>query len=1021
MIIQHNMLAMNNLMVGKQLQKAKIKNMERLSSGYRINRAADDAANMAISEKMTSRIRALARCQQNIEEGISLAQTTDGALNEVNNMLNRVNELCVQAANGTNTAEDRSKIAEEITQIYDEMDRIFETTEFNTMKIFRHDGDNYYGPEAEYLYHESVTETPGELHNWGAAMFPTKQFDLAKPATAATATLTLADGVDLNDVNTLNGTSFFIKKGASTYKIEFGTTQNTGSTPDNGYYININESSYNTVQKAFNRVKSYHSDFISDISISGNQINFKFTTPNDTNSISYWADTDNDGTREHITAQETVANGAKNNNISIYCEGNTLNPLDLSAGTLTYSNTATFSLNILPGMKDPATQLPPAGYSDVTSYLTSLSRNSLQLFSSTDTLKLDFLASSTATTVGELRQEIVDAINTNTALKSKFSAVHNTAEGTIDITVTGLSSQTGSYGYAEEDIGTFPPETPISPEVIPISIQSSSPSSEALTTHTFTLPAFDPNKIYQIKVKNYYYLLYDNTKYPDYTFTEDDDSHYYYSRGASSIEQAFVRAISSDYSNEFSITREGSKVTMTSKNLNNTTPIIIEEGNPDVMVTLQKNSKAGLGLSPYYDNYFDKEYSVTLDFTGSMPQGFDASELIDKGFKLNNTYYQFYLPGKDYVKYNDDTTLIDISSINDYPTLAKALEITGLDVSLNNNVITLSGTAKTNSSNNNYTNFSNGGPSGTFSTNAISSGGTAYKNPQAEIDFSKYDMDNLDDLYGTGFRLTCATCPGEFVNVMFCHDKSELSYPDSFEYTDENGNTNTIHNYMVELKDVTDGSQIASYIAEQLERDLDHFTEVKVSDTNPAVLIAQDKRSKDQNGRGQVLAGVYTNFLYNVVPEKLPNLGDKVGGGRKDTEAYYAYCMIYAGDTKDKPYIPVHLPHFSVENLKLEYPGEPWDTYEKITDVMNRSKNAAEVVSMARSKIGADQNRLEHAFDYAANAEEQITDAMSRIKDTDMAEAVTTQAKLTILSNTQEAMLSQIADLPERILPLLQQ
>lgn len=107
--------------------------------------------------------------------------------------------------------------------------------------------------------------------------------------------------------------------------------------------------------------------------------------------------------------------------------------------------------------------------------------------------------------------------------------------------------------------------------------------------------------------------------------------------------------------------------------------------------------------------------------------------------------------------------------------------------------------------------------------------------------------------------------------------------------------------------------------------------------------------------------------------------------------------------------------------MKLEYPKEPWDSYEEITNVMNRSRNAAEVVSMARSKIGADQNRLEHAFDYAANAEEQIAAANSRIEDTDVAEAVTSQAKLTILSNAQEAMLSQIVDLPERILPLLQQ
>lgn len=374
--------------------------------------------------------------------------------------------------------------------------------------------------------------------------------------------------------------------------------------------------------------------------------------------------------------------------------------------------------------------------------------------------------------------------------------------------------------------------------------------------------------------------------------------------------------------------------------------------------------------------------------------------------------------------YNNDTTPISTNNMTGYSDLKQAIEqatnSTITEIPAGSGIFVMRASRNADSSTTNL--FSDGGPAGTFKENAVSSGGTTNKNPQTEIDFSKYDMGNLDELYGTGFRITCATCPGEFINVMFCHDKSGLNYPESFQYVDANGNDNTIHNYMVELKDVTHGSQIATNIAEQLKDDLDHFTEVKVSDTNPSILIAQDKRAKDQTtGRGQVMAGVYTNFIYNVRPEKLPNPNDKVGGGRKDTDAYYAYCMIYAGDTNDKPYVPVHLPHFSVENLKLEYPGEPWDSYEKITDVMNRSRNAAEVVSMARSKIGADQNRLEHAFDYAANAEEQITAANSRIKDTDMAEAVTTQAKLTILSNTQEAMLSQIVDLPERILPLLQQ
>lgn len=99
---------------------------------------------------------------------------------------------------------------------------------------------------------------------------------------------------------------------------------------------------------------------------------------------------------------------------------------------------------------------------------------------------------------------------------------------------------------------------------------------------------------------------------------------------------------------------------------------------------------------------------------------------------------------------------------------------------------------------------------------------------------------------------------------IFRHDKSGLDYPKEFTHTDDDGNTNVIRNYMVELKNVTNGSQIAADIVSQLKDDLDHFTEVTVSDTNPSVLIAQDKRSKDQNGRGQIMAGVYTNFIFNV-------------------------------------------------------------------------------------------------------------------------------------------------------------
>ena len=135
MIVQHNMQSMNaNRMLGIVSGNLS-KSTEKLSSGYRINRAADDAAGLAISEKMRSQIRGLTQASTNAEDGISLIQTAEGALNESHSILQRMRELAIQAANGTETDDDRGNIQDEIEQLQDELDRIAETTEFNTMKL----------------------------------------------------------------------------------------------------------------------------------------------------------------------------------------------------------------------------------------------------------------------------------------------------------------------------------------------------------------------------------------------------------------------------------------------------------------------------------------------------------------------------------------------------------------------------------------------------------------------------------------------------------------------------------------------------------------------------------------------------------------------------------------------------------------------------------------------------------------------------------------------------------------------
>lgn len=135
MIVQHNIASMNANrqlgIVGNNLSKA----TEKLSSGYRINRAADDAAGLSISEKMRGQIRGLNRASDNAQDGISLIQTAEGAMDQQHAILQRARELAVQAANDTNVSADRTAISEELDQLKQEFDRITSQTEFNTQKL----------------------------------------------------------------------------------------------------------------------------------------------------------------------------------------------------------------------------------------------------------------------------------------------------------------------------------------------------------------------------------------------------------------------------------------------------------------------------------------------------------------------------------------------------------------------------------------------------------------------------------------------------------------------------------------------------------------------------------------------------------------------------------------------------------------------------------------------------------------------------------------------------------------------
>ena len=176
MIINHNMNAMNahrNMGINNTQSG---KSMEKLSSGLRINRAGDDAAGLAISEKMRGQIRGLDQASRNSQDGISLIQTAEGALNETHSILQRMRELAVQAGNDTNTTVDRTQIQEELNNLTSEINRIGNTTEFNTQKLL--DGNKTGGAVTT-----AVAETKGE-------------FEVTVTATAAGSKITL-DGKEI--------------------------------------------------------------------------------------------------------------------------------------------------------------------------------------------------------------------------------------------------------------------------------------------------------------------------------------------------------------------------------------------------------------------------------------------------------------------------------------------------------------------------------------------------------------------------------------------------------------------------------------------------------------------------------------------------------------------------------------------------------------------------------------------------------------------------------------------------------
>lgn len=204
MVIQHNLTAMNANRMLNVTTSAQSKSAEKLSSGYKINRAADDAAGLSISEKMRKQIRGLTQASSNAQDGVSAVQTAEGALTEVHSMLQRMNELAVQSANGTNSQTDRKAIQDEIDQLTSEIDRVSETTKFNETYLLK--GDSTKAAKANFMKSNYAIKAGVKLYLEGEAdTNKNLTGDALKKAIASGAKIyTEEAGADKQDKNTIN-------------------------------------------------------------------------------------------------------------------------------------------------------------------------------------------------------------------------------------------------------------------------------------------------------------------------------------------------------------------------------------------------------------------------------------------------------------------------------------------------------------------------------------------------------------------------------------------------------------------------------------------------------------------------------------------------------------------------------------------------------------------------------------------------------------------------------------------------
>lgn len=1046
MRIQNNIDAMRGLRYGQKLNNSMTKSLQKLSSGYRINSAADDAAGLAVSEKMRFFMTEYDRCIDNVKEGENLAQTADAALQEVNDMLCRAKELCVRAANGTYSAQERDALQDELEALYSEMDRIFETSRFNTVQLFRHGGEPTVPGHYELIEH---AEPMNNLQEWGKMdNIQDRSFSFAEDAKGATVTVPLDSSVDPNDISTVFGKSIFVADSGCMFEFVDSTSNTsmskTNSNNNTGYPVyRIGVRNCGTLQEALDKMCEYMEEntlsnwdhavsgddiYLKDAVVNGNGITLTFKPVDLVQKIPLGASSE-----EYIVKE---ADGTKGNDLPIVSReqldldqvdgsGETNNPVVYAPGTVT--------IKLLPGRGDSEVLTDAEKETISGNSIVLYNGNSIKF--STDGSDASAIDLRSITTVGDLRDAIASKIDAITQYVVEPG-------GRSGESLTIKQSGARGYDYIYEDVASIPGDSRVQATAgLNVSTQrTSTAGGETKDAYTVKLPETLPD-YFSVRIGSAKYSFYNGLPSGfDYVYGNGSTTVNTAGKSKQDIYNLIKDRIASAYPRA-DVTINGEEISIQAKYSGDALGVNVrgEAGSIEFYeYTTTTGTPVLTGTSG--TNYFTQRSEVEMDLSVAMGGGaFDASKLDGRGFKLGSKWFEFDDGDNTKPRRRPDATLVDVSACASYDDVRAALnaEMSSMNSSAAKNVtvtntgsvikITFDRAADSSSG----TTFLDGYKGidgllteepvdGTAQETFYTSGGTLAGKPSAFIDFSQYDSSNFSELYGKGFRVTCATCAGEYINVMFCNDKGQLNVPESFEIMDQTQTPpvpRVIHNLAVELKGMKSGEDIVKAIVKQLSPELDHYTEVAVG--NPAsVLNVMDKRRGDievdgRVYRAQILSGVRTNFTYTLKEEFIP---DPVDGIPVD----FSKVKIYAGSEPEPQIIDIHLPYLTLDNLKLTDPEDPdLSTTEAAAATMQRVIDANNVISYARGTIGADFNRLEHAHANLTQSEVQMTDAYSRIRDADMAEEMMEKVRVSILQQAQQTTFMHSVQQPQQIISLL--